>query len=491
MQTWKKLDRDRFWFGSNLLRSYIRPILILCLIYIIGTSAITRANFYYIDDMGRARNGYIDWGTTMSRYVSAFLSQVIHTDSFLADISPLAQWIALLIMSVTAITVLYLLQGEKKINWIHLVAAIPLALSPYFLECLSYKYDAPYMALSVLAGVVPLLFRKENTVIYILVSIMGVLVVSMTYQAAWGIYPILVILLATKDWNQGEKLISVIKNIMVSVFSYGIALFVFKFFIMKTIDTYVTDDMFAIQDLFNGYWSNLKQYYMTVRNDYRPVWLILIGLVVVAYGWVFVRDSQRKKLAALAIVVVSLLLMGMLAFGLYPALIKPPMQPRSMYGFGVMISILGMAVCTSKRIHIGKAACIALSWYFVVLTFIYGNALSAQAEYTNYRVTMIAESLGELECVKSEQPVTVQIKGSIGYAASVPKQAIIRKLIPITLREKWWWGSYGLLYYYGLYNLRNYYPITDELILNNPVREVDHALYSIDVDGQNVVVTLK
>ena len=57
------------------LKIFIKPFLILAVIYIIAFSAIIRANFLYIDDLGRTFNGYKDWDG-FSRYTSNFLSTI-------------------------------------------------------------------------------------------------------------------------------------------------------------------------------------------------------------------------------------------------------------------------------------------------------------------------------------------------------------------------------------------------------------------------------
>ena len=63
------------------------------LVYFIGIIAIIRANFYYIDDLGRSVEGYRGW-ENFSRYLSNFFSLFIHGGFYLTDISPLPQIIA-------------------------------------------------------------------------------------------------------------------------------------------------------------------------------------------------------------------------------------------------------------------------------------------------------------------------------------------------------------------------------------------------------------
>ena len=142
-------------------RYLAKPFIIIFIIYCIALVPIVRANFNYIDDLGRAVYGYSDF-EYFSRFSASYLSKLIHTDTHLYDISPLTQIIAALIISLASVITLHAFAREKKISPVSIIGVLPLGLSPYFLECFSYKYDSPYMALSVLSSVFPLLFINEK-----------------------------------------------------------------------------------------------------------------------------------------------------------------------------------------------------------------------------------------------------------------------------------------------------------------------------------------
>jgi len=168
-------------------RQFVKPVLIMFGIYAFGISAIIRADFLYIDDIGRSAHGYRGW-ENWSRHISSFLAIFIHADTRINDISPLTQLIA-----VSSVVLVYVINNEK-ITKTALAASIPIGLSPYFLECFSYKFDAPYMALSVFVSIVPFVFMK-NMLAFSVASVLGILIMCMTYQASSGIYIIIVILL--------------------------------------------------------------------------------------------------------------------------------------------------------------------------------------------------------------------------------------------------------------------------------------------------------
>ncbi|MBR5438117.1 MAG: glucosyltransferase domain-containing protein, partial [Clostridia bacterium] len=175
-------------------------ILSVCIVSFI---AIIRANFYYIDDLGRAIYGYGITGD-FSRYIANMLSEIFHGNSWLADISPLPQLIALVIISITAILLLHIMSKtiDKKTTKWSFLSLIPICISPYFLSCLSYKYDAPYMALSILVSILPLIFFKYNTAFYSVTVFISMLTMCMTYQVSSGIFPMLVMIMALLMWTQ-------------------------------------------------------------------------------------------------------------------------------------------------------------------------------------------------------------------------------------------------------------------------------------------------
>lgn len=139
-----------FWGRSKTF------LLCITLIYSIAISAIVRADFLYLDDLGRTLYGYRGW-ENFSRFSSNILSGILNGGRLLSDISPLTQLLAAVIMGLAASILAYTFSdgGETKPG--ALFAVIPLALNPYFLECFSYKFDSPFMAVSVLASVLPFL----------------------------------------------------------------------------------------------------------------------------------------------------------------------------------------------------------------------------------------------------------------------------------------------------------------------------------------------
>lgn len=305
-----------------------KPVLVMVCVYLVGSYAILRANFNYIDDMGRVLEGYKSWDY-FSRYLSNFLSNFIHADSYLTDISPLPQLLAIVILSLSGILFLYVITGKSKFSIGQYIALIPLGLSPYFLECISYKYDSVYMALSILASIAPLLFRFQKK--YFVASVLGILIVCTTYQAASGIFPMLVIFLATRSWMKGENREEILRFVVISAIGYIAGLVLFKGFIMKPVDTYVDISVISTNNIIINTFANYKHYFELVRSDFKAEWIIIIYLMVLFCIVSFLKDTKRNKVATLLGGIICLILMMCTVFGVYPILTEPSFEPRWSY----------------------------------------------------------------------------------------------------------------------------------------------------------------
>ncbi len=462
-----------------------KVFLILFVIYTIGISAILRANMYYQDDAGRAAYGYKDWDY-FGRYVSTALSTLIHMGNYLADAAPMPQLLAMAIMAASGVLLLYTVYDRCVFSPWELVAVVPLGLNPYFLECVSFRFDAPYMAISVLAAILPLLYRNKPTIAYLFVSMLSILTVCTSYQSATGVYPMLVVLLALRLWNQGKNLREIIFFCLKSVAGYGLGLLYFKLVIMKPADAgYVSNALPEAGNLVGHTVNNLKQYFILIQSDFQSCWLGLIGLLAAAFLVVNVLSSKQKWIPACLMAFFALVMMTMLCFGIYPVLAATLFAPRAMYGFGVLIVLLGIVAAEGKTRISAKLPVAVLAWAFFVFAFIYGNVLKLQDDYTRFRMELVMEDLNDMEVFTTDTPVTVQISGSIGKTPildNMPQDGqILQRLVPETFAGGDDLTQYRFFCYYDLpYVVQN--PDLDLTELDLPVVKdtMYHTIRSMD-----------
>jgi len=448
---WKTLWQK----GKDTVSGYrflLQPTVILSAVYLFGISAILRANFFYHDDIARVLEGYSRWG--FSRYLSNFLSHFLHADTYLTDISPLTQVIAVFLVALASMIAVHLITGERKCTFWHYVSAIPIGLSPYFLECLSFKYDSPYMALSVLFSVVPLLFCDGSILAYILSIVLGMFGMCMSYQASAGIFPMLVVVMGIVRWVRGEKTLSVLKFYGISAAGFLLAMLLFRKLLMTEFIAYASTTMASATDLIPSAIYNYKRYIVHFLQGFKPEWLAVSFLICVCFLWTAVAVSRQNKIATFFVTGLAMIILFALSFGVYPFLTDPLFYPRAMYGIGCFIAFQGIFAATERpRAYLSRLACLVLSWYFFVFSFTYGNALGVQAQYTDFRITEVIDDLAECETLYNED-VTLQITGSIGYSPVLENMRkefpMIEKLVPVNFQGDGWWGEYGFRYYYKL-----------------------------------------
>lgn len=448
---------ERFRSEISQYKFLIKPFVTLTAIFLIGIIALLRTNYNYLDDSARVLRGYKGWDD-FSRFLSNFLSPFIHAGNYLTDVSPLPQIIAAFIMGLSAAILIYIISENKKFSWWNIFAVIPLGLSPYFLQCFSYKFDSPYMALSVFASVFPLLFRNHNKILYFFSAFIGILMVCTTYQAASGIFPLLVLLISFKRWNHNKKSKDIIKFIVLSASAYLLGLIIFMLFIFQPIDnSYVSLPSSLNFDYIISSLNNLRNYFHYVLTDFKRQWILIIVLICIGFVYVCTMNSKRNKVLAFFVSILTLAAMAFLTFGLYPFLANPLYDARAMYGFGAFLAAVAVTISSSKKAYLFKILCIGLSWIFFVFGFTYANALKEQSEYADFRITAVVEDLNELDVMKTDNTKTIQVTGTIGYSPIIENMPdtyqILRRLVPKGFEGGYYWGGCKFVNYYNIKNI--------------------------------------
>lgn len=437
-------------------QTFFKSFVVLLIIYVVGISAILRANFNYFDDMGRVAEGYRGWDN-FGRYISYYLSVLIHADNYLTDISPLPQLIAVAIMALAGVIVQDAISDKRIFSIKKAIALIPFGLSPYFLACISYKYDSPYMALSVLASVCPLLLYECSIPKYLGATILGTLAMCTTYQAFSGVYPMLIVLICVRKWNKGEDLIKIVKSLIISGLGYILGLVLFKVAFMDRLHGYRSASIVSFSQLLPTYCHNLYKYLEILKNDLKNEWFVLIILMGISFVVILIKESQRKKIIAVIVAVLTFIAMFVLSFGIYPFLQEPFFSPRGMYGIGVFLSYIGVYIMDHSNMYLAKIVNILLCWGFFVFSFTYGNALVVQSNYTDFRIHMVMSDINELEIFTDDKKTEIQIFGSIGRSPIIKNMPqdyqILNRLIPETFHGGGAWGQCGFYNYYGIKNV--------------------------------------
>ena len=417
-------------------KELVSSVLFLSIVYAVSYISIFRANFNYMDDINRAVNGN-DMSGVFARHISNFFSWFIHTtDHRLTDISPLPQLIACVFLALVGF-ILVKVMCKKPTKYL-LLATLPIGLSPYFLECISYKFDAPYMVLSILASVFSFLFMHKNRWLYFGTSVISLLIMTMTYQASSGIFIMMVLYFFFRTiLYKTDTLRNAFIFLGISCASYALALGVFRLCIFQEVTTYVSTDLSTNHNIFSLFWHNISRYFSLIYRDWNVIWKVTALVIIVVFYVKNIALSKLNKIVAFLVTTLFLTLLAGSIFGVYVLLENPLFDARAMYGVGVFLAILGVDICCSLK-KIFSFPVIVLSWCFFVFAFAYGNCLADQKRYAEFRTEMLAHDLSRLLPEKNKESYKFAIFGTISHSAVVENVShnnpIIKRLVPISLR---------------------------------------------------------
>jgi hypothetical protein len=492
----------RAGFRSLLTKKNLTIFLILLTVYFLGIFTIIRSNAYYNDDLDRSLKGYRGWAV-WGRYLADFLSAVLHMNLRLNDISPLPQIISIGLMTAATLIFLRAAAGEK-ITVPFIIAALPIGLSPYFMENYSYKYDSPYMALSVLFSVVPFLFYK-NLIVYAVTSFLCLLGMCMSYQSSSGIYIIMAALITFRMWITKDRSIKdAVKFIASSIFSYALALIFFKKLLFVTIKSeetgYYRTAMLSLTDIFSGIISNSRKYITLVAGDFGSGMIALFGLLALLLFIVLtVAFSKRNRFFTLLVSLFFVVFTFILSYGAYLVLREPLWSPRAFTGLGFfMAAVLFFNAFLSreskKSMRLSVAVSVILVYNLLVFDLGYGNALAEQTEYQNFRTAALIEDINRVLPPGVDKPV-VYIENTIGFSPIITSLSgtypLIKRIINVLPGGGNEWGHLPLNQFQFAHITEYDSPAhTGENLKKLPVL-VDNSYHTIYGEGGIFFITLK
>lgn len=394
----------------------VRYFLLASIFYFAGIFGIILASVRYRDDLMRSMFGQLmyDFESRMvSQYASMILGMMDYETQLIADASPLFQLLAVFVLASGSVVLTRTINGKLSIYG--LIASLPLGLSPYFLSNLSYKFDAPYHALSIVASIVPFLYLRRTS-IFVPASVLGILVTFSTYQGAHGIYILLSALvvacsLAKIDdcgFTLPQK--KVFSFIVWSALSYVLALAIYYIFIYnKNAPGYKSGSALFSFDMATAA-RNVVLYLKIMQADlHGTLFEVLFAFVCVFFMATFV--SRSKGRGGLVFAFLFMLFAFFASYGMYFFLEVPFLRTRTFCGFGVFLAVL--AVFISREGVLDKVLVCLLGYSLIVTSFVYANSLSDQHKYSSFRRNMmIVDLLKVLPAGESEGKINIHVKSS-------------------------------------------------------------------------------
>ncbi len=423
---------------AGTVRQNRKWLFVLMGFYFLGYFSIIRANYsnYPIDDLARQLRGTREW-VNFYRYCSEIGSIFVHTSMRIFDIAPLTQFIAIFLISLASLFIIQSLTGGS-FSAATCIAVLPAGLFPFYLSNFSYRYDSPYMALSILASVTPFMFLPKQRS-FIISSVLCLFIMCTSYQASSGIYVFMAILHFLKMLVQEKKPAECLARFtLASVACYVVTLLVFSFLFIEKIEDEIYVDMTPKLSMLIP--NSAIYIRKLVRGLGKTPTLFLSALMPALFLCLSTMKARCARLPAFAVSLLAIAVSLPLTFGSYIALVRPEFYPRAFTGIGVFlaciaVSTVRLAGCPlpaagnrgfSSRLV--RTASFCLSYCCIAFAFAFGNAQCAQKEYMQFRGAILAQDLAEF-IKEGDQDIELKFVETIGYAR---KAELLTQIYPLT-----------------------------------------------------------
>jgi succinate dehydrogenase hydrophobic anchor subunit len=402
----------------------------LLALYFLILYPILRADRYYNDDLKRALIGHTGWDSN-GRPLTTLLMKLLQCyDSALMDISPLTQIGAIAVLA--WVGVLIARRYALRSPWLAALIVFPLGAQPFYLENLSYKFDALSMSVAICLALLPLLSIGPGRRGWWL----GVLALFGSlgfYQPAINLSLIFALLEVALAQLRDEPVRIWLKACAARLTQIGAAAIAYQLIIGIHIHGWVGRESQKIHSLSQLplVATNIASFYRFIENSFDRQWwnyflpllLVLTTFpIVIGVRYALRWRSQRTGWLTAGLMLASLLLplLALLCMaGPMLILLKPELEPRVMMGVGALL-VAGLITMhaaldrwqRSPRWTLAAASMLALG--MCVLASAYGNALGEQKAYEDRIAASLADDLLNLKASRGVHRYLLE--GEIGFS---------------------------------------------------------------------------
>lgn len=380
-------------------KDFCKYFIFIYILYFIGYFSLILNDAYYTGD--EYSRGFLasnwdfgGWG----RPLAEFLTQILNLSFYRKlELSPIPQLIALIFLSLGSMMIVKVVL--KRLSFWGLVASLPLGLSPFFLENMSYKFDSFFMALALISPIFAFLFLKRKLTFFI-ISIISILISLNTYQAANSVYIMMAIFIAFIHILEGKNYKEILKEIAILLLAFILSMLIYKIFILthfKVEGDGVSDK--AVKNLAEIL-VNLKVVLTKYYNVFAyTVFIPIFILGIISFLFVSVEKSKVNNFLAIFISIIFMVLGILLSYGGYLILEKQMFSLRTFYGIGIFISLFFIFLLkTDKKAYkfIAKTLSFILAYILIAQSTAWSNALKEQTQYAKPKVAKAVQDLKNL-----------------------------------------------------------------------------------------------
>lgn len=412
-------------------------------------------NHYYIDDLGRSIEGYAGWSRN-GRPVADLIFYILSFGSPLTDISPLPQIFATIILSMAVyLTAVKFVGNSDKFLPVAILACFPIAISPFYLENMSYKYDAFPMSMSVFCALFPFIIEWKSKLYMFLACSVSVLLTLCMYQASINVYVIFTVIYVLHQFKRKrdvDGLISIAVSASAMVISYILysVLIAPKFLKGDYNIEHSQISSFGISELTAAVSKNSSTFIYVLNSSITLPLLLLVACSVALATLSIIklcRDGNHSntaiRLSRSIVIIISPVVVVLMIAGPMLLLKSAVVSSRVFVAFGAVIiyfNLLAIWLFGEKKKTMG-AIFFLYFFYFIGASYSYGNALNNQEKYENSVITTLISDINHYGLSNSRYITFngVMPVSPVGRLA-IKKYPFMSHLIHPTINNRWAWG---------------------------------------------------
>lgn len=386
------------------IKNNFSKILAILIGYLTVAVYLGNVNYYYIDDISRRVNGSTGFGEHYARYFSEYSSYLVQGSGHLTDLGLTTYILSAIVLTFTSSLAIYILSENRQITWSAAIASLFIGLNPWSLELLSFRFDTPYMMISLLVSFLPFLWYHSNKVSFGVSSVISIFIMFNSYQASSGLYIILVLLVGMLDFLKTLNLKEHIFTLITSAIYYAIALgayFIEMKFNPQLANRGDNASIAALGQLPFAIVRNLRTYLLTYLNELPYLWKLLIIIIILVFIIKVVYNYKKNKVINFIVVIIYSLMAMIFSLGVYVASATDLAddRPRYAYGLAIMIALFMIYIVNDKKNSVqnilGKISVLLLSYYVFSFSLAYIAALDNQKTDFEVQATILAASLNK------------------------------------------------------------------------------------------------
>lgn len=496
----ESIHRFKMWTYENR-----KMILLILGIYSLFLVSLGMVQFPYIDDTARQIYGDTNFWRHFSRLASELLSWVFQGSRHLTDQGLTNFLISSLVLSLCSILTLRYFVQNGKVTFVMAMVSTIIGLNPWFLECLSFRFDSPFMCFSLLFAIIPYLFWKNKWYTFYALSSVSVLLLCNSYQSSSGTFIVYALALFSYGILTGSKFVEEMLRLVTAAsgFTTGMIIYLLETKLNPEIANRGNlVEIAKIRDLPKTLVNNVLHYFYVLYSDSSKIWVITF-LVLIFLCFVTLSIFSKQNILSSTIISVFYLSVGaVFSYGVLLVFRDPLISILGRYGgynFPIYISVTCI-MCLSilervRPIYVLTNFAVVLFVYFqLAFCFGYPSMLSVQKTSFEFQSSILANDLKNI-VTDSRRTINANkfFKSSNVLVNSERNFPILRKLVP--QNEKLYWPNQFWFNNISGMNIQLNPASFDFSTLDtqsgNIQKVVDNYYYTIYVDANQIYLYMK